>query len=217
MISGMKKKMDHEEDLPIDRLVIGVGINDVRGQCSYQNYEGAYQKKTFYTAWRNMLERCYGTKKEQQKPTNISYSMDPCWHRLSVFKVWFDEHYIEGYELDKNLLESNKVYSSEYCVFVPPWLNKLFTKSVKVQGKYPLGVSWNVSKGKYMANIIINGNKLFLGYHTTPEQAAESYQRAVEFNILQRIDEWVSGGNGIYKPEQHGKIVSIIRGRTQLL
>lgn len=143
--------------------------------------------------------------------------MDSCWHRLSVFKVWFDKHYIEGYELDKNLLESNKIYFSEYCIYVPPWLNKVFTKSAKPRGKYPLGVSWNASKGKYVANIIIKGNKLFLGYHTTSEQAAESYQRALELNILQCTDEWVSGENGIYRPEQHDKIVSLIRGRSQLL
>lgn len=53
--------MNHEEELSMVRLVLGVGINDMRGQCSYQNNEGLYQKSTFYKTWRNILVQCYGT------------------------------------------------------------------------------------------------------------------------------------------------------------
>jgi hypothetical protein len=88
-----------------------------------------------------------------------------------VFKVWFDRHYIEGCELDKNLLGTNKFYSSEYCIYVPLWLNKFFSKSAKPQSKYPLGVNWNASKGKDVENVIINDNKLFFGYHMALDQA----------------------------------------------
>ena len=42
------------------------------------------------------------------------------WKHFSNFKKWFDENYIEGFDIDKDILiKGNKVYSPEACSFVP--------------------------------------------------------------------------------------------------
>lgn len=75
-----------------------------------------------YTAWRNMISRCYDTRNKDYK-----YYGDKgvliCdeWKRYSNFKSWFDLHYINGFQIDKDIkAEGNKIYSPNTCMFISP-------------------------------------------------------------------------------------------------
>lgn len=49
---------------------------------------------------------------------------------MPSFKKWFDENYIKGYELDKDILiKGNRIYSPDTCCFVPSFINRLYTSS----------------------------------------------------------------------------------------
>jgi hypothetical protein len=44
----------------------------------------------------------------------------------------------------------------------------------------PTGVSWNKRTKKYRAYIQIDGKQIHLGYFSTPEEASEAYQKALQ-------------------------------------
>jgi hypothetical protein len=95
----------------------------------------------------------------------------------SKFKEWFDDHYREGYQLDKDLLvPGNKTYGPETCVFVTQEINKILLYRGVRSGECPIGVT---KAGKrFRAVLKINGIKQDLGVFNTPEQAEWKYAHA---------------------------------------
>ena len=72
-----------------------------------------------YIVWKSMLKRCYSTNFHIKQPTYIGCTVTPLWHNFQNFAKWFDENYIEGFQIDKDCkIEGNKVYSPENCMFV---------------------------------------------------------------------------------------------------
>lgn len=118
-------------------IVQGVGINDLD-----EPIFGNGKHVRYYSAWARMLQRCYSLKFQQTNVTYIGCSVCDEWKYLSNFKKWFDENYVEGFHLDKDILvEDNKEYGPETCRYVPEYLNKLLNDSKKTRGDFPLGVS----------------------------------------------------------------------------
>lgn len=119
-----------------NKLVEGVGINDYEGSVK----ENGKPIKS-YNVWRLMIRRCYCIKALGRNPTYVGCSVYPEWLSFSNFKKWFDENYVEGFVLDKDILvKGNKVYSPETCRFVPQYLNNLLIDSGRSRGELPLGV-----------------------------------------------------------------------------
>lgn len=103
------------------KLIYGIGINDIKDITKTKDGIKCYQ------TWRDMLKRCYSTKFQATKPTYIGCTVHPDWLRLSNFKQWFDKFYVDGYDLDKDIIDcNNKVYSKDTCVFIPHSINMLF-------------------------------------------------------------------------------------------
>jgi len=100
----------------------GVGINDTFFQSRTKEHQ----------LWMGIIERCYDEKLHKKFPSYIGCSICEEWRYFSNFKRWFDEHYVEGWCLDKDILfKGNKLYSSSTCCFVPQDINKLFRRNVK--------------------------------------------------------------------------------------
>lgn len=117
-------------------LVQGVGINDIDEDVKVDG-----KHLPFYRTWVAMLNRCYSTKLHLTQPTYIGCTVCEEWKYLSNFKKWYEENYIEGFQLDKDILvEGNKVYSPERCRFVPQYLNLLLNTRNNDRGSLPLGV-----------------------------------------------------------------------------
>ena len=92
-------------------------------------------------------------------------------------------------DLDKDVLcKGNKVYSPETCVFVPHTINTLILSCKKIRGKYPLGVS--LDKGKYRAQLNVEGKMVKLSSHNTPEEAFYEYKRHKEALIMVTADRY---------------------------
>ena len=173
--------------------VCGVGINDYDGtvRCN-----GAHIPS--YHTWGQMLKRCYNEDYLQKHHTYKGCSVCEEWLHFSNFKKWFDENYIEGYQLDKDILnKGNKVYSPLTCCFVPFEINALLCKSDKARGKMPIGVYEKkmVNGYKYVAYVNNGIKKHFhLGTFDTPEQAFAAYKEAKERHIQEVATQYYNEG-----------------------
>lgn len=96
----------------LKRSVYGVGYFGIG------EYKGLNNCKR-YNTWRHMICRCYAETSVIAYPTYVNCTVCDEWHDYQVFSKWYEENYIEGYELDKDLLiDGNKVYGPDTCVFV---------------------------------------------------------------------------------------------------
>jgi hypothetical protein len=146
-----------------------------------------------YITWRGLLERCYSESYHIKKPTYKDCSVHPDWHNFQVFAEWFEKNYVEGFELDKDILiKGNKIYSPETCCFIPPEVNTLFTKSNKARGEYPIGVSFVKSIKKFISQLSIENRQINLGYFDTPEEAFYAYKIGKEDYIKLVGDKYKS-------------------------
>lgn len=121
-----------------------------------------------------MIQRCYA-KKQNVAYTNCS--VHPDWIMFSGFKKWAIQQDWKGNQLDKDLLiEGNKQYGPDSCLFVSGLVNKFLTDRKSLRGKYPIGVSLTPS-GRFCSRV----NKLGSGYenlgtYETPEEAHCAYR-----------------------------------------
>lgn len=81
------------------------------------------------------------------------------------------------FEIDKDIIcLGNKVYSPEYCCFVPRRINSLFTSCRAARGDLPLGVSFMAKRGKYRAYCNSDGRLKHLGHFDGPGEAHRAWQ-----------------------------------------
>lgn len=141
------------------KLVFGFGVNDLCGVVS---------KEKCYPFWILMLRRCYDEKYLSKRPTYKKCYVDDNFKYLSKFKKWFDENYIEGYHLDKDILSpiDDVHYSPETCCFVPLYINEL----IKSKSKEKLtGVEKRGNK--YIARHNTKNGIIYLGTFETEDEA----------------------------------------------
>lgn len=154
-----------------NKLVYGVGIKG-----SGSSWVNGKRVKS-YSIWSNMLERCYCHKRLRAKPQYKDCIVCDEWLDYECFKVWFNENYIDGYHLDKDLLkQGNKKYSPDFCVFIPKEINNLITASDAKRGSYPLGVNIVKHNGKFRASISKYGKKETIGIFLTESEASKAYK-----------------------------------------
>lgn len=164
---------------------LGVGIND-----SFDDL-----KSPAYKYWKSMLTRCYNNRYQKIRPTYKGCEVDDRWKTFSVFKKWFDENYVEGYELEKDILvKGNKIYGPDTCCFVPSRINHLILNRKRFRGPYPIGVSKVKGKDYYDAYLTIDGNPRRIGRFLTPEAAFACYKNAKEKRIKEIAREYYDKG-----------------------
>ena len=125
VINAVEYKQEGWNPTHYKRGMCGVGYSGMT-----VGTEGYYEKS--YIKWRDMMQRCYD--KNVHKKYKPEYA-DKCvceeWQNYANFKLWFDEHYVpcksNQMDLDKDLLvQGNKIYSPETCVFLVHYQNTLF-------------------------------------------------------------------------------------------
>jgi len=143
---------------------------------------GPYSKKThekLYKTWSSMLLRAYDCKFHMRHPTYKDVTVCKEWHNLQVFGKWFEDNYIEGFELDKDLLSpESKIYSPDTCVFIPHRLNSFLTNNKADNTSGHAGVYWHKRDEVWVAAISAGCGRLHLGYFSKLEEAVEAYKEA---------------------------------------
>lgn len=151
--------------------------------------EGLYRpkhNKRMYDAWRGIFRRSNDKIFQNNQTTYIGCTVDERWHNFQVFAKWYEKNYVEGWHLDKDILQKgNKIYSPETCCFVPQEVNCLLTKTNAKRGEYPIGVRVNI-KGFFVARV----NSRHVGTFITVEEAFQAYKTAKERCIKEVADKW---------------------------
>lgn len=167
-------------------IVLGIGCLGFKKRTSIN-----IGKDKYYTMWLNMIKRCYNKKIQEKYPTYANCSVCNEWLNYSNFLKWVEENYIEDFCLDKDILvKGNKIYSPETCCFVPNEINVLFTKRNNFRGDLPIGVGYSESKKRYKASFTRGGERTFLGYYSSPEEAFQVYKKAKEDWIKELANRW---------------------------
>lgn len=172
-----------------NNIVFGIGINDSDYATRYEERvyksDGTTERVELwrckiYKTWCNMLNRAYNTKLHVERPTYEGVSVCKEWHTFSIFAKWMCKQDWQGKQLDKDILvEGNKIYSPETCVFVSAKVNIFLTDSGKIRGNYPIGVSLHKGCGKFSARVN-NGEKgkyINLGYFDNAADAHFAWKR----------------------------------------
>lgn len=169
------------------KLICKHGIVDVYGDAGTQPY----------IIWRSMIVRCYDDAKHIKFPTYIGCSVCDEWLYYSNFKKWFNENYIEGYALDKDILvKGNKVYGPDTCCFVPQAINCLVKGSRGKSDGLPVGVHYDKRQRKYTTQKGQVGQRRckYLGYFSTVEEAFAAYKTAKEAYIKEVATSYYNEG-----------------------
>ena len=171
------------------QLIKGVGILDMDFSQTYD-----FETRHTYEVWMDILFRCYSHRRSKKQMAYKDCYMCDEWKRFSNFKKWFDDNYVDGYAIDKDLIcKGNKCYCPEYCCFVPQRINGILGTHRATRGKYPIGVS-KTRSGNFSAKVgRIDGN-LYLGTFCTMEAAFNAYKEAKEQYIKAVADEYYNKG-----------------------
>lgn len=154
-----------------------IGIGNFKSKVNNKNTKS-------YSCWYNMLTRCYSEKLRHKFPTYINCIVCEEWLNYQNFAKWFENNYIEGFDLDKDILStSTKIYSPQTCCFIPQSLNKLLTKCNKLKGLYPIGVTFHKQRRVYIAQVIIENKNKHLGCFNSILEASIAYKEAKEKEI----------------------------------
>lgn len=171
------------------KLVYGVGINNadyvVQKKEMIGHINGKPKQKLvwicpMYKTWKEMIRRCYSVKFQERYPTYRGCTVSGDWLIFSKFRAWMEGQDWENKQLDKDLLlEGNKVYSPETCVFVTQTVNKFITDRRAARGKYPIGVRWHKGTNKFESNCRNPFTKKLehLGLFTCEQEAHEAWRK----------------------------------------
>lgn len=125
-----------------------------------------------------MLERCYSIKLQERYPTYRGCTVSKEWLTFSNFRAWMVTQDFEGKQLDKDLLiEGNKVYGPETCVFVSGSVNRFTTDRGAARGEWLIGATWDKTAGKFRSSCRNPFTKKgeYLGYFTCEQEAHEAW------------------------------------------
>jgi len=149
-----------------------------------------YQSKSrCYRRWRSILERTAPTynRKAYEKVRVCDE-----WRVFSNFKAWYDENYIEGFAIDKDLLSSpdDKVYSPSTCCFLPRIINNVLKK-------YPtnkqIGIR-NTPDGHYRVILSAYGKQTSVGYFNSFKEAQLAYKLVKENYVKGLANKYFNEG-----------------------
>lgn len=142
------------------------------------------KNKAAYNVWIGMLLRCYSKSYQKKEPSYIGKFVCDEWKNLENFLTWFNENYVDGFELDKDILKkNNSIYSPSTCCFVPKEINNLFVKRHTRVNGLPSGVHYDKVRKKYTSTIINNGKTISLGRFDSIEDAFNVYKFQKERKI----------------------------------
>jgi hypothetical protein len=152
-------------------------------------YDGVKERNTMaYETWRNMLHRCYNDKYLQKNPSYIGCEVIDEWKTFSVFKKWFNDNYINGYQLDKDLLGNGRLYSPSTCCFIPKKINTFLSNKQRNNTSGAIGVCF--FRGKYLVHSKNMGVNKSHGSYNSLEDAKKAYKEARQNNLNKLIEEY---------------------------
>ena len=160
---------------PNRRPLRGVGINDANYPIEIKVNNKRYCCP-FYKRWSGMIDRCYSADCHERHPTYKDCLVCDEWLTFSNFRAWMKKQDWKGKCLDKDvLIQGNKVYSPETCLFIDENINLLLNTRDAKRGKYKIGVCYHKSSGKFLSRIRKHGQLINLGSYNNEDDAHKAY------------------------------------------
>lgn len=172
------------------KLVYGVGLNDSK-EIAQTTINGEKVTCPYYRTWVNMLARCYSASYQKRHPTYVGCTVSPEWLVFSTFRAWMLHQHWRGKALDKDLLiQGNKVYSPNTCVFVDQTINSFMNDNGAKRGQWSIGVYYQKQSQKFMAQCRnpLTGKRDYLGLHDYPEKAHQAWLKRKQELQVQLAD-----------------------------
>lgn len=186
-----------------EALFFGVGFKTGK----YKSYDGNAQRKQ-YTLWLNMLKRCYSKSSLSARPTYHGCSLSENFRNYDFFYEWCMDQKGFGendFQLDKDLIKKgNKVYSEDYCVFIPREVNTALITRKSLRGDLPIGVSYHNRDKRFSSKIKVKGNEVVLGYFKDQFEAFKAYKSAKE----QYLTDLANSFKGLIDPRAYAALVN---------
>ena len=171
MSVGISKQNNNAARRKVGRLVCGIGVSDA-DYVVESIINGRRVKCPAYRSWMSMLKRCYSAKYHSRYPTYIGVEVCDEWLTFMAFRKWWVENHVDGWQLDKDLLSDNRIYSPEACIFVPSWLNSFTIDSGAARGELPIGVWFYRRRRKFKSRCRHPlGKNEYLGHFSSPDEA----------------------------------------------
>lgn len=168
---GISKQNNNAARRGGKELVYGVGVNDA-GYIVRPTIDGKPVECKAYRSWLGMLARCYSHKWHHMYPTYIGVKVCDEWLSFMTFRNWWVENQVDGWQLDKDLLTDDGIYSPDTCIFVPRWMNTFTTDHAAARGEWPIGVCYHKITRKFLARCRHPlGKQGHIGLFSTPEAA----------------------------------------------
>ena len=119
--------------------------------------------------WDKMMRRCYDPKDSSWSAYGkVGVDVAEDFKSFENFSKWYQEHYISGWELDKDILGNGTRYSKEVCCYVPDYINSFFCFKKKVLKPKPYG-------RKFKIDVQLGTNKTTTVISGTPEDCLKQY------------------------------------------
>lgn len=139
------------------------------------------------SVWKGMLDRCYSKDCENRNPTYLDVTVCDEWLNYSVFKSWYIANHVNGWHMDKDLLDNTaRVYSPSTCVFLPREVNNfLVVKPRSSSDPKMMGVEER--SGNYRVQISIKNKTTTVGTFSTLEEARSAYRKAKMMRTIEFV------------------------------
>ena len=144
-----------------------------------------------YKHWKKMRSRCYNIKELNKKKCYQNTLICDEWQDYEKYKVWYDEHYIDGWQIDKDLLsDSEKIYSPQTCCFLPIELNAFLSSFTKNSTSNTPCIGVFIRYGRYHARYRTPEKYYNLGTFETLEEAKYAYNSFKKQRFLEHIEKY---------------------------
>lgn len=156
-----------------------LGINDLELHAS----------SVCYRKWHSILER---TSPAYNCSAYEHVSVCEEWLTLSNFKRWFDDNYIEGFAIDKDLFSppEHKTYSPETCCFLPRIINNAIKK---FPSDKPIGIN-ALPNGRFRVVLSAHAKQTLVGYYSSFKEAQLAYKLAKEKYVKELAEKYFKEG-----------------------
>ena len=124
-----------------------------------------------YNLWTAIITRCTVRDDRYSAYSKIGVTLDDKWKDYGNFLAWYNRNYIEGFEVDKDLLSnymypnSPPIYGEDTCCFLPKEINIAINSNTNIPFK---GIGYR--NGRYRSRYGRGKEKCF-----STKGAAESY------------------------------------------
>lgn len=148
-----------------------------------QNIIHGLTKHPLYDTWYNMIRRC-------TNPAYIQYKdyggrgITVCeeWKDVRNFIKWAESTYIEGHTLDR--IDNGGNYEPTNCRWADVSTQALNKRKAITNTSGFVGVDFRKQGGKYLARIVVMGNRVSLGTFKTKEEAVQARDNYIIENNL---------------------------------